>query len=69
MLWEINFDGEECQSFFERTIVVKFNNEILSGNFVFLVSQGKRSPKRSFFLINEYKKKSMNPLMAHWESY
>ena len=56
LLCEVDFDSENYQSFFERTIVVDFNNETLSGNIDFLVSQGKRSPKRPFFLINEYKK-------------
>jgi len=68
MLWEVNFDSEECQSFFERTIVVKFNNEHCLEILIILFHKASVLQNDRSFLIMSIKK-SMNPLMAHWDSY
>ncbi len=61
LLYMADFDRENYRSFLEREISVSYENEILSGTVDFIVAQGKRSPKRPFFFIHEYKKEQESP--------
>jgi hypothetical protein len=56
LLHLVNFEQEHYHPFFQREISVKYNNEILSGVVDCVVAQGKRSPKRPFFFLQEHKK-------------
>jgi len=56
LLLAVNFDEEQYQSFIEREISVKIDNEILSGIVDFLVASGKRYPKHPYFFIHEFNK-------------
>ncbi len=56
LLLAVNFDQERYQSFIEREISVLIENERLVGTVDFVVASGKRSPKRPYFFINEFKK-------------
>ncbi|MBF0227439.1 MAG: hypothetical protein HQK76_18495 [Desulfobacterales bacterium] len=51
-----DFDQKKYKSFFSRELILNYNNEKLWGFVDFMVAYGKRSPKRPFFLINQYKK-------------
>ncbi|MCP4400492.1 MAG: hypothetical protein GY801_24715 [bacterium] len=56
LLSRVNFDQERYQSFWNREISVMYQDEKLAGTVDFVVAQGKHSPKRPYFFINEYKK-------------
>ncbi len=56
-----DFDQENYRSFLEREISVSYENEILSGTVDFIVANGKHSPRRPFFFLNEYKKEQPPP--------
>ncbi len=65
LLLAVNFDEEHYQSFMERDIAVKIDDENLSGTVDFLVASGKRYPKHPYFFIHEFKKEhdsSADPL-------
>ena len=50
-----DYDQADYRAFFERPIAVKVNHERLAGVVDCIVSAGKRSPKRPFFCLHEYK--------------
>ena len=52
----VNFEHEKYTSFFSREISAVYKDGKLSGTADFMVASGRRSPKRPFFFINEYKK-------------
>jgi len=52
----VNFEQENVQPFLSRELSMTYQDEKISGVVDFLVAKGKRSPKRPFFFINEYKK-------------
>lgn len=52
----VNFEQEYYKPFLDRELSMTFHDETISGRVDFLVATGKRSPKRPFFLIHEYKK-------------
>ncbi len=52
----INFEQEHFQPFLARELSMTYNDEKVSGVVDFVVASGKRSPKRPFFFIHEYKK-------------
>ncbi|MCW5200102.1 hypothetical protein VU05_05360 [Desulfobulbus sp. F1] len=56
LLAAVNFDEELYQSFIEREISVKIENDILSGMVDFFVASGRRYPKHPYFFIHEFKK-------------
>lgn len=56
LLHLVDFEQEHYHPFFQREISVKYHNEILSGVVDCVIAQGKRSPKRPFFFLQEYKK-------------
>ncbi|MCI5140932.1 MAG: hypothetical protein D3909_04230 [Candidatus Electrothrix sp. ATG1] len=56
LLAAVNFDEEQYQSFIEREISVKIEDDVLSGKVDFLVANGKRYPKHPYFFIHEFKK-------------
>lgn len=58
----VNYDQEEYQAFFDRSLSVKLNQERLSGVVDCIIASGKRVPKRPFFCLHEYKpeKRSSN---------
>jgi len=51
-----DFDQDDYQPFMERELSFSYKDEIISGVVDLVVAQGRRSPKRHFFFINEYKK-------------
>jgi len=61
LLYMADFDQENYRSFLERELSVLYENETLSGTVDFIVAQGKRSPRRPFFFIHEYKKEQEPP--------
>jgi hypothetical protein len=61
LLHMTNFDQENYRSFLEREISVSYENETLAGTVDFVVAQGRRSPVKPFFFINEYKKEQEPP--------
>jgi len=52
----VNFDQENYQSFLNREISVLCEDEILAGAVDFVVAQGRRSPKKPYFFIQEHKR-------------
>ncbi|WP_417912473.1 hypothetical protein [Candidatus Electronema sp. TJ] len=56
LLAAVNFDEEQYQSFIEREISVKIENDTLGGTVDFFVASGKRYPKHPYFFIHEFKK-------------
>jgi hypothetical protein len=52
----VDYNQTNSQAFFERTLEVKVNNDVLKGNVECLIARGKRSPKTPFFCLHEYKK-------------
>jgi hypothetical protein len=52
----VNFEQEYYKPFLDRELSMTFHDETISGRVDFLVASGKRSPKRPFFFIHEYKK-------------
>ena len=63
LLLAVNFDQERYQSFIEREISVLIENERLVGTVDFVVASGKRSPKRPYFFINEFKKEKESSMI------
>jgi len=61
LLYMTDFDQENYRSFLEREISVLYEKEILAGTVDFIVAQGRRSPMKPFFFINEYKKEQEPP--------
>ena len=51
----VDYDQADYRAFFERRIAVKIEHEQLAGVVDCVVSKGKRSPKRPFFCLHEYK--------------
>ena len=51
----VDYDQAEYRAFFERRIAVKIDHEQLAGVVDCMISKGKRSPKRPFFCLHEYK--------------
>ncbi len=56
LLQLVNYDEVEYHSFLEREISVNIDNKRLSGTIDFMVAKGRRSPKRPFFCLHEYKR-------------
>lgn len=52
----VNFEQKYYKPFLDRELSMTFHDETISGRVDFLVASGKRSPKRPFFFIHEYKK-------------
>lgn len=52
----VDFDQDEYQPFFERTLSVPYKNEKLSGEVDFLVAKGTRVPEQPYFFLHEHKK-------------
>jgi len=52
----VDYNQKNSKAFFERTIEVKVNNDVLKGNVECIIAKGKRSPKAPFFCLHEYKK-------------
>ena len=55
LLHLVNYVHEEYQAFFERPISVNLNGERLRGMVDCIIAQGRRSPKRPYFCLHEYK--------------
>lgn len=51
----INYLHKEYQAFFERRLSVKIDHERLSGVVDCIIATGRRSPKRPYFCLHEYK--------------
>ena len=51
----INYSTKQYKPFFERTLVVRKEEEQASGKVDFVVAQGKQIPRTAFFCIHEYK--------------
>lgn len=51
----VDYDQAEYQVFWGRRIAVKIDHERLSDIVDCIISKGKRSPKRPFFCLHEYK--------------
>jgi hypothetical protein len=52
----INFEQAQYKTFLSRELVMTYQDEKIACVVDFLVASGKRSPKRPFFFIHEYKK-------------
>ena len=52
----VDYNQKNSKAFFERTLEVKVNNDVLKGNVECIVAKGKRSPKTPFFCLHEFKK-------------
>ncbi len=52
----VNFDQEHYKPFLDRELSMIHHDEKIAGRVDFVVAYGKRSPKRPFFFIHEYKK-------------
>ena len=52
----VNFEQENVQPFLSRELSMTYQDEKIAGVVDFVVANGKRSPKRPFFFIHEYKK-------------
>jgi hypothetical protein len=52
----VDYNQKNSKAFFERTLEVKVNNDVLKGNVECIIAKGKRSPKAPFFCLHEYKK-------------
>ena len=51
----VDYLHKEYQAFFERRLSVKIDNERLSGVVDCIIAAGRRSPKRPYFCLHEYK--------------
>lgn len=51
----VNYEHPGYQTFFERRLSVKINHETLAGIVDCIIARGKRSPKRPYFCLQEYK--------------
>ena len=51
----VNYDQEQFQAFFDRSLSVKINQERLAGVVDCMIASGRRVPKRPFFCLHEYK--------------
>jgi len=63
----VDYNQKNSKAFFERTLEVKVNNDVLKGNVECIIAKGKRSPKAPFFCLHEYKKEidSSNDPLGH----
>jgi hypothetical protein len=52
----VNFEQENAQPFLSRELSMTYQDEKITSIVDFVVANGKRSPKRPFFFIHEYKK-------------
>ena len=52
----VQFQQEAYRGFLNRELSAPYNNDKLSGEVDFIVAQGRHSPKRLFFFLDEYKK-------------
>lgn len=55
LLHLVNYEHEEYQAFFERPLSVNIDGERLRGIVDCIIAQGRRSPKRPYFCLHEYK--------------
>ena len=51
----VNYDQEQYQAFFDRSLAVRINRERLAGVVDCMIASGRRVPKRPFFCLHEYK--------------
>ncbi len=56
LLQLVNYDETEYRSFLEREIAISIDGKRLAGTVDFLVARGRRSPKKPYFCLHEYKK-------------
>jgi len=52
----VNFEQENAQPFLSRKLSMTYQDDKITSIVDFVVANGKRSPKRPFFFIHEYKK-------------
>ncbi|CAK0763856.1 conserved hypothetical protein [Gammaproteobacteria bacterium] len=55
LLHMVNYTHDQYHVFFERTLSVKIDGERLRGVVDCIIAQGRRSPKRPYFCLHEYK--------------
>ncbi len=55
LLHLVNYVHDEYQAFFERLLSVKIDGERLRGIVDCIIAQGRRSPKRPYFCLHEYR--------------
>ncbi len=52
----VNFEQARYRPFLSRELSMTYENEKISGSVDYLIAGGRRSPKRPYFFIHEYKK-------------
>ncbi len=52
----VDFDQKQYHPFLARELSMTYHDEKVAGTVDFVVASGKRSPKRPFFFLHEYKK-------------
>jgi hypothetical protein len=52
----IRFEETDCKPFLSRELTMTVEDDTVSGIVDFMVASGRRSPKRPYFFIHEYKK-------------
>ncbi len=52
----IRFEETDCKPFLSRELTMTVEDDTVSGIVDFMVAAGRRSPKRPYFFIHEYKK-------------
>lgn len=55
LLYMVNYMHDQYHVFFERALSVKIEGERLHGIVDCIIAQGRRSPKRPYFCLHEYK--------------